>query len=276
MELSIFKKIRKIEDIVKTLAGKHKKICGFIGIVIILTVCVIGANAWVNRYTPYFPKESAKIFLFGEKHGEDKCFSVELKEWQKFYAKGNRDLFIEMPYYSAQYLNQWMRSNDDKLLLELYDELEGTRIHVSGLIEFYRNIKVTCPDTVFHGTDLGHQYYSTGARYLKYAVDVFGENSEEVQRTKDCIRQGERYYSMDGAKSDKYRENVMTDNFQKEYDRLSDSVDGFDNLFVIMGIYGNAHCDPRSKSVQVDCMAKQLQGKYGDIIQYEYVMEMKE
>ena len=45
MELSIFKKIRKIENIVKTLAGKHKKICGLIGIVIILTVCVIGANA---------------------------------------------------------------------------------------------------------------------------------------------------------------------------------------------------------------------------------------
>jgi hypothetical protein len=33
--------------------------------------------------------------------------------WEERYRQGSRDLFVELPYYTAQYLNIWMRSDDE-------------------------------------------------------------------------------------------------------------------------------------------------------------------
>ena len=120
---------------------------------------------------------------------------------------------------------------------------------------------------MFHGTDVGHQYFSTGERYLDYALKAYGENSEEYRRAKDNIAQAVKYYE---DNDNAYRENAMVMNFVREYDSLGKDA-------VIMGIYGDNHTNPRKKdnSGKVDCMAKQLLAQYGDVIQYENVMKMK-
>lgn len=46
-----------------------------------------------------------QIFLYGETHADAKCLEQELVLWGELYADGARDLFIEMPYYTAAYLN---------------------------------------------------------------------------------------------------------------------------------------------------------------------------
>ena len=45
---------------------------------------------------------------------------------------------------------------------------EGTYASGAETLDFYRTVKEGCPETVFHGTDVGHQYDSTGARYRDY------------------------------------------------------------------------------------------------------------
>ena len=52
-----------------------------------------------------------------------------------------RHLFVEIPYYSAQYLNIWMKAEDDKILMELYEDIDGTLTHVLEVLEFYKSIK---------------------------------------------------------------------------------------------------------------------------------------
>lgn len=236
--------------------------------ILVLIGLVLGLFAAKSRYTPYYPKEQAKIFLYGEKHGKAKAYEKEFEAWEKLYREqGLRHLFIEQPYFTAQFLNVWMQAEDDTILEEIYADSEGTMSHVPEKLIFFRNIKENCPETIFHGIDVGHQYFSTGERYLDYALKAYGENSPEYRRTQDNIFQAVRYYEND---DNAYRENAMVQNFVREYDALGKDA-------VIMGIFGNQHCDPRKKddSGKVDCMAKQLQAQYGDVIQYENVMKTK-
>ena len=77
-----------------------------------------------------------------------------------------RDLFIEVPSYTAQFMNLWMKAEDDAILSRLFEDLEGTLMHDQKIWDFYKSIKEQYPETVFHGFDVGHQYNTTGARYL--------------------------------------------------------------------------------------------------------------
>ena len=246
----------------------RKKTRGILLAIILLTCFLVGIFFWTLSYKPYYPKEQVKIYLYGEKHGQQRAYDKEFEVWKKLYdEQGLRNLFVEQPYFTAQFLNLWMKADDDTILDEVYANLEGTQSHVQGHYDFYKKIKENCPETIFHGTDVGHQYYSTGEKYLDYVVKTYGENSDEYRRTQDNIAQAVRYYeNNDNA----YRENVMAQNFVREYDSLGKGA-------VIMGIYGDQHTDPRKKdySGKVDCMAKQLLAHYGDVIQYENVMKMK-
>ena len=92
-------------------------------------------------------------------------------------------------------------------------------------------------------------------------------DSEEYRLAKENISQGAEYYD---SNDDAYHENMMTENFMRVYDGLGKDV-------VIMGIYGDDHCDPR-KSIytqKVDSMAKRIRAHYGDVVKYESVMRMK-
>lgn len=214
---------------------------------------------------PYEPSEEALICLYGEYHGEKDFLEVEFQTWKARYDEGMRDLFIEAEYYYGQMLNLWMHQEDDRILDILWKDTEGTLAHTEAQFDFYRKIKQECPQTVFHGTDVGHSR-QLGEWYLAYLSSQGKQGSEEYRITEENIAQGDRYYA-DGG-DERYREDCMVRNFIREYDRLCGAV--------IMGIYGDAHADPSDASIQdgTHCMAYLLKEHYGDHIRYESVQAM--
>lgn len=208
------------------------------------------------------PSENTLIYLYGEEHGVKKINEKEFEIWNNHYHNDNmRHLFVELPYYTAQFLNEWMKSDNDDILNELYDDLEGTAIHNENTLTFYKNIKTNCPETIFHGTDVGHQYQSIGERYIKNLTDKNLTNTDEYKLALETIEQGKKYYD---SRDEVYRENTMVENFIREYDKLKNTK--------IMGIYGSAHTDLTGKnfySNSIKCMANQLNDHYNGIIYSE-------
>ena len=205
-------------------------------------------------------EQSGLIYLYGEEHASEVILEEEFELWNTYYHdNGMRDLFIELPYYSAEFLNLWMKSDNDDILEQLYRDWEGTAIHSQVVLDFYKQIKSECPETVFHGTDVGHQYQSTGERYLAYLQETGQSSSSEQYQL--AIEQGQHYYQYS---DDVYRENTMTENFIREFDRLN----GVD----VMGIYGAAHIgiDALDYTTNtIPCMANQLHERYGDAVHAE-------
>ena len=192
---------------------------------------------------------------------------LELELWQDYYHnQGMRHLFVEHSYFTAAFLNLWMQADDDTILLELYEDWAGTMAQTEYTLEHYRAIKQTCPETVFHGTDVGHQYWNTGERYLAFLEENGMTDSEEYQRTLEAIEQGKHFYqyglgstTVDGV----YRENTMAANFIRELEALDGES--------IMGIYGMAHVklDSLNHTGECDCMGKQLVAHFGEIFTVE-------
>ena len=58
--------------------------------------------------------------------------------------------------------------------------------------EFFIKIKLSCPKTVFHGTDIGHAYNTTGKRFLK----TVSSDSEEYHFAAENIEQGKNFYEI--------------------------------------------------------------------------------
>src|SRR5699024_10125990 len=108
---------------------------------------------------------AGEITLYGEIHGNAAIKEYEAERWKECYDQGMRHLFVELPCYTAQWLNLWMDAEDDGILEQLHQDWEGTLSSGAETLDFYRTVKEQCPETVFHGTDVGHQYDSTGARY---------------------------------------------------------------------------------------------------------------
>lgn len=199
----------------------------------------------------------AQIYLYGELHDVQPILDEEFESWKSHYDDGMRHLFIELPYTTAAFYNVWMQEDNDDILEACYNDIEGTAGHSLAIKEFYKRIKRECPETIFHGTDVGHQYFSTGERYLKYLRDLGLEGSEEYLLAVENNEQGIRFYE---AEDDVYRENTMTENFIREFDALRGER--------IMGIYGAAHTglDSLDFTESVPSMANQLQQHYGEII----------
>lgn len=212
--------------------------------------------------TPVVAQASGSIYLYGEAHGVAKILDKEYKLWSQYYHnEGMRHLFVELSYFTAEYLNLWMQSDNDDILEEIYDDWGRTLSHNPDVKDFYKKIKSECPETIFHGTDIGHQYDTTGRRFLSYltANDLGG--SEKYTLTMEAIQQGRVYYSND---DEVYRENKMTENFIREFEKLGNES--------VMGIYGSAHTglDEMDLDTQsIPCMANQLLERYGDNIYSE-------
>lgn len=207
-------------------------------------------------------QQTGQIYLYGEQHGVEKILEKELALWNDdYHEKGMRHLFIEMPYYTAEFLNLWMQADNDDLLNEIYEDWAGTLSHNQSIKEFYQNIKNQCPETVFHGTDVGHQYDSTGERYLNCLRDNQQEDSEKYQTALEAIEQGKYYYEHSDPV---YRENKLVENFIREFDKLEDQN--------VMGIYGSAHTGLEAMDYEthtIPCMANQLYNRYGDALHAE-------
>lgn len=203
----------------------------------------------------YQPSSPGQIFLYGEEHGVEPILEEEFQLWSTYYHNdGMRDLFVELPYYTAEFMNLWMQSENDEILDALYEDWNGTAMHTPEVRAFYERIKSECPETIFHGTDVGHQYNTTGARFLEYLQFNGKAQSEEFALTQEAIEQGKFYYE---HRDQVYRENVMTENFIREFEKLN----GAD----IMGIYGSAHTGTEAMDYStntVPCMANQLSERY--------------
>lgn len=211
--------------------------------------------------------QDGHIYLYGEQlHGDRDYYDEELRIWGEFYEKGYRHLFEERSYFAAAYLNEWMADDSDKILLELYSDWEGTNAHDSSTLEYYRYIKENYPETIFHGTDIGHQYDSTGKRYLKKLEDEGRISSDDYAIAKDNYEQGEKYYLDQAGKPAKgYRERCMAENIIREYEKIQGET--------VMGIYGSAHVllGKRPWS-NVDTMAQTVADRFGDILHTDMIV----
>lgn len=212
--------------------------------------------------TPPSPQSSGQIYLYGEEHAVDLILDKELELWHEYYHNENmRHLFIELPYYTGEFLNIWMQSDSDDILEAIYRDWAGSLSHNPSIKEFYRRIKDEFPETIFHGTDIGHQYNITGVRYLRYLEENKLKDSEQYLLAQEAVAQGKYYY---GGYDDVYRENKMAENFIREFEKLGGKS--------IMGIYGGGHTgldtmDYMTRSVP--SMANQLKQHYGDAVYSE-------
>ncbi|WP_342561387.1 hypothetical protein NST84_17140 [Paenibacillus sp. FSL R7-0345] len=211
------------------------------------------------RATIVAAQASGSIYLYGEAHGVAKILDKEFDIWSEYYHnEGMRHLFVELSYFTAEYLNVWMLSDNDDILDEIYEDWKGSPSYNPDTKNFYKQIKSECPETIFHGTDVGHQYDSTGSLFLSYLEANGLTESEEYTLTKEAIQQGRLYYKND---DNEYRENKMTENFIREVDKLGNES--------IMGIYGSAHTVLDGIAYGTDslpCMANQLRERYGENI----------
>jgi len=209
---------------------------------------------------------TGKIFLYGEEHGVEKIIDKEFELWHEYYhQQGMRHLFIESPYYTAEFLNLWMSSDNNDILDELFVDWMGSPKHNPKYKDFFEKIKKECPETIFHGTDVGHQYATIGERYLEYLRENNLADSEQYQIAKEVTKQGELF---SGNNSSAYRENMMVENFNRELKKLSTES--------VMGIYGAMHTGLKGMdySDSVPSMANQLKEFYGDNINSEDLSSM--
>jgi len=248
---------------------KYKTLILFVIVFVMLILVACSNNSILTNVDESSEKSTGKIYLYGEQHGVEKILEKELELWSKYYHEENmRHLFVELPYYTAEFLNIWMQVDGDDILDELFEEWKNTQSYKACVKEFYKKIKRECPETVFHGNDVGHQYHTTGQRFLKYLEENNLKDTEKYILAKEAIEQGKYFYE----NSDHiYRENKMAENFIREFDKLQDEN--------IMGIYGSAHTDFNAMDYynkSVPCMANQLKKRYGDAIYSENLSYLAE
>ncbi len=223
----------------------------------LITGCTDTSN---NKTEPETTKSTATAYLYGETHGVPAILEKEFELWNNYYQNNEmRHLFIEFPFYGAEYLNLWMQSEDNSILDEIFNDVKGTAADTPETKEFFIKIKENCPETIFHGIDVGHQYQTTGERYLNYLTQNNLEDSKAFILTQEAISQGEEFYSNDDYE---YRENMLVENFKREFDSLENQD--------IMGIFGSAHTDLNTYiSNDTLNMTSQLIEYYGENIKAE-------
>jgi hypothetical protein len=183
----------------------------------------------------------------------------QLEIWGDYYNNHNmRHLFIESPYFTAQFLNMWMQADDDTILNQLYSVWEGTLKHTPHTLAFYQTIKRDYPETIFHGTDVGHQSDTTGQRFLHHLIDNDLKDTEQYTLTRENIAQFERYQR---SRSHAIRAHYKPLNFIREFDALIDQD--------VMAIHGWSHVDLTDNfaGLGVPSMATILKEHYGDALQ---------
>ena len=82
---------------------------------------------------------AGQITLYGEIHGIAAIKEYEAERWKECYDRGMRHLFVESPYYTAQWLNLWMDAEGDGILEQLHRDWEGTYASGGGTLECVRS-----------------------------------------------------------------------------------------------------------------------------------------
>jgi hypothetical protein len=222
-------------------------------LVFVLTACRHSTEAEAE----ILPPSDGQIFLYGESHGNIPTMNRQLEIWRDYYQNhGMRHLFIETPYFTAQFLNMWMQAEDDTILYQLYDDWRDTPMHNPHTLVFYRTIKNDFPETVFHGSDVGHTSDTAGERYIQFLTDNGLQGTEAYQLTRENIAQYQRY-RREGTHA--VRAYYKPQNFIRAFDALR----GQD----VMAIHGWYHVDLTDSFMGltgVPSMAFTLRERYGD------------
>ena len=232
-----------------------------IAFAVLALLLLVGAVMTVlDRPEDLYPDGETDVMLYGEAHGFREYYEIELSLWEKCYREGDRDLFVELPYYSAEFLNLWMKEDGDGLLDALFAEIRGTLSGNDDYRDFLRKLKAACPETVFHGTDVGHQFDTTGRRYLRYLEEHGLKDSENYRLAAECIRQGKEYDAVRTPTGiSPVREKYMISNFLEAYARLGGKR--------IMGIYGSYHINLKNPEV----MGYKIREQLGDAVRISSV-----
>ena len=211
-----------------------------------------------------------QIYMYGESHSDKDCLDRELQLWKSFYRQGMRHLFVETSFFTAEWLNEWMKKANDDILIQIHEDGKGTPNYSLNVYIFYQKIKEQCPETVFHGFDVGHQYDTTGKRYLDHLASLGQSDSEPYRRTQENIEQGRRYYQNKKKSDNFYREEVMTRNFIKDFEALNGES--------VMVITGALHVDSQGIDDYLDrsrdprfchSMLRRLKERYGNAVHAE-------
>lgn len=204
-----------------------------------------------------------QVYLCGEwHHGDAVTMETELALWGELYAQGWRDLFEEMSYADAYYLNRWMQEDSDETMDWWYHASGWYSLYGNVALDYYRQIKQNYPETVFHGVDVVDN--SVGGDLKAELYQAGKEDTEEFKRVMENLQQTVQYNRLDGDDAKVYRENCMAENFLREYGKLSGAN--------IMGIFGSAHVlNCKRTNGLVDTMAKQLMAYGGDAIQTDII-----
>ena len=225
------------------------------------------------------PKNQPKYIFMG-KNTVGKLTRKEFALWKDHYDDEDmRNLFLEVPNYVAGYLNLWMDEEDDQILEILRDQYkfsQGNKLKHYG--KLLRRIKKECPETVFHGTDIGDFNDTLGQSYLKL-LDK-DKDKTEIDRIKEVMDQGEKRDSYIKDYKEKpedtrltriadYREQMLVENFIYEFDQLKDKR--------IMGINGAYHVSnpEKIKMGEAEIMGDQLKSRYGAIVSTSILSEME-
>ncbi|MCR5374560.1 MAG: hypothetical protein K6E39_04205, partial [Lachnospiraceae bacterium] len=230
-----------------------------LAVVIVLSACSMPAGM-ASKEEKLIPG----ILLCGEAHSYQRCIDRELERWGELYSKGARHLFVEDSYAFTQFINEWMKAEDDMIFDSIYENYRGTQGYSVEMVYFFHSIKDNYPETVFHGIDIEHQYRTTGEMYLEKLRNEGKEDSEEYKLCTENIEQATETYSIEDMREYySYREAYMVENFIREYESLKDEF--------VMGIFGAAHTDPEALNYSQSApnFAGKLIEKYGDLVQTE-------
>ena len=178
--------------------------------------------------------KNGRILLYGEFHGNQLHYERELALWTECYGQGMRDLILETPCYTAEYLNRWMRAESDDILDRLFLDYQGTLWDTPYHRAFFQALKETCPETVLHGVDIGTDS-DLGWRYI-HLLDAEGlQDDPSYAQARECLSQGRTYSNKKSPPyaAAQYRDECLAENFTAVFDALG----GRD----VMGIFGCFH-----------------------------------
>ena len=97
--------------------------------------------SYKDRAIDSYPTDDTQIMLYGEYHGVQSYYAAEYDLWVDYYDEGYRDLFIELPYYTAEFLNVWMHESDDIIIDRVFYDLEGSPAGNEYYYQFFQEIK---------------------------------------------------------------------------------------------------------------------------------------
>lgn len=198
------------------------------------------------------------LYFYGESHGVEVIMEKEFELWREFYSSnGMRHLFLEMSYSQAQFLNIWMTENDDSRL----DDLLKNNANSEATKNFFIKIKTECPETVFHGVDIGFANTAHAVNYRQYLEKNDLVDSIHYELNEDALKQQRHYVE---TYDFSYRERMLEENIIREFNSLDNES--------VMGIFGAWHVnlDQITMNNQTfDSMGMMLSKKYEGRIHLE-------